>query len=271
MHQPACTRTGIACLARAGLCAGVFLAAATMSRADAPPENPSHEAYRDLQLMVHARKALSEQEGLVSINLGVRVRDGIATLWGPVPSADVISKAMKRLESVQGILGVRSELFVAIPEKEPEQLLFSIATPEPTQSESASPDPVSGMLSALTGRNIKSTGVFGPATTSGPAPGVDLARPESVNVPGAASARPRPPERDPRNIAPSPESLTLAVERLRHNDARFRTLRAEIRGTMVVIAGAADRDADVMTFARAVSRIPGVERVLTKTDAGPAP
>ena len=134
MHEPACTRTGNVRLARAGLCAGVLVVAAIAAGADYPPLAPSPEIYRDLQLMVHARKALREQEAFASLNVGVRVRDGIATLWGPVPSADLIPKAMKGVESVQGILGVRSELFVAVPEKVPELLLIPEAAAAPTSA-----------------------------------------------------------------------------------------------------------------------------------------
>src|SRR5262249_51834378 len=103
MYEP--TRLGktLARLAAIGLCVSAL---ATFAPADAPPAANLKDAYRDLQLTVHVRRALREEEALAAVNVGVRVRDGVAILWGPVPSAEVIAKALARIEKVQGILGV---------------------------------------------------------------------------------------------------------------------------------------------------------------------
>jgi hypothetical protein len=247
----------------ARLAAGVVALAA----AAAAPELPV-DGYRDLQLTVHARRALRQEPVLGSLNLGVRVRGGVATLWGPVPSADLVGQAVKRLESVQGVLEVRSELYVATPETDLRPLLV-VPPEEPQRTESASPDPQSGSLGALTGRSGDANSAPGPAQ---PPRGAEPAVP--VSVPGAEA----PPSTPPLHVAsppPSaplgPESLPLTVERLRRGEPRFRALHAEVRGAVVVITGGGERGDDIMALARAVSRLPGVDRVVTKTDDGPAP
>jgi hypothetical protein len=237
--------------------------AAALARGIAPPAGGSHEEARDLQVMVHARRALREDPVLANLNIGVRVRDGVATLWGPVPSGDLIPKALKTLESVRGVLGVASELYVRAPDKPDDQLLIPLTPPEPTHTESASPDPESGLMKTLTGRTAKSGAVSAQVTDRGTASGVELHAPVAVSVSdGAASAVPT----ATRTAGAKTESLAVAVERLRRGSSRYRTLRVEVRGGLVTVSGAAERGEEVMALARAVSVLPGVERVLTRTD-----
>ena len=126
MHDPACPRRLVSRVARTGFCAGAFLLAAALARGLPPPPTASHDQARDLQVMVHVRRALKEDPALAELNIGVRVRDGVATLWGPVPSEDVIPKARKVLESVRGVLGVASDLYVRVPEKVDDGLLIPL-------------------------------------------------------------------------------------------------------------------------------------------------
>jgi hypothetical protein len=179
----------------------------------------------------------------------------------------LIPRAISRLESVQGILGIKSELFVAAPEKPNDLLLFSPPAEEPLRTESASPDPLSGAFSALTGRTLKAS----PATADTPAAG--STRPvESPPTDGTPTISP--PVRVPAVPAPgipSPapgnvEALAIVVDRLRSSDPRFRSLRIDLKGGMVIVAGTADRDEDLMAFARAAALLPGVSRVVTKND-----
>jgi osmotically-inducible protein OsmY len=267
MHDPARPRRLVACLARSGLCAGAFLVAAALARGSAPPAGGSRDEARDLQVMVHARRALREDPALANLNFGVRVRDGVATLWGPVPSADVIPKALKTLESVRGVLGVATELYVRVPEKPDDQLLIPLTPPEPTHTESASPDPESGLVKTLTGRPAKSGPVPAQVTERGTSPsGVELHAPVSVPVSdGAAPATSAVPGAT-RVASALPDDVTVAVERLRRGSPRYRKLRVEVRGSAVTVSGTAEQGDEVMALARAISVVPGVGRVLTRTD-----
>jgi hypothetical protein len=270
MHDPVRPRRVIEYLARIGLCSGALLITVALAPADPAQGTASREAARDLLVMVHARRALRDDAALGSLNIGLRVRDGVATLWGPVPSADVIPKALKTLNSVQGVLGARSELYVAVPPRIEDSLLLPPPPAEPLATESASPDPVSGLMRTLTARTEKGVpSSSAEAKTGGSAAGVELSAP--VPVPESEQ---RPTAPATKSVVPATqkpptksEKLLAAVDRLRQSSPRFRTLRTEVRGTVVIVAGRAEQDEDVMAFARAVSLVPGVERVLTKTDS----
>jgi hypothetical protein len=74
------------------------------------PVNPASE--RDVMLTILARRALMLDAELGRLNIGVRVRNRVATLWGPVPSAELALRAEQRLHGLLDLLAVRSELIV---------------------------------------------------------------------------------------------------------------------------------------------------------------
>ena len=49
---------------------------------------------------------------------------------------------------------------------------------------------------------------------------------------------------------------------MRRLDARYRGLRAELHGRVVILRGSVSRGEDAMDLARAVAQVPGVERVV---------
>jgi osmotically-inducible protein OsmY len=256
MNEPACSLRSFVGLAVAGLCAVALVTAA--SAVAQPPSNTARDSLRDLQLMIHARKALREDPALASCNFGLGVHDGVATLWGPAPSADLIAKATRRVGDVQGILGVRSNLYVALPDREAEAPVIPLLPPEPLRTESASPD-------------------HGPSTLEQPVP-VIATTPQQPPLETRSEPAPATPAEQPIAIRPSQarpvsrsaanpsDGLLAAIERIRQSDPRFRTVRVEVRGGTVVIAASRERDEQAMALAQIVSRLAGVERVVTKTD-----
>ena len=67
---------------------------------------------RDVLHTLQARRLLVDDPELAALNLGVRVRNRVATLWGPVPSAELSFKAEIRLRALVELVEVRNELFV---------------------------------------------------------------------------------------------------------------------------------------------------------------
>lgn len=265
MSDPAHPRRAIARLARVALCAGALVVTAADPPADGPPAASSREAYRDLQLSVHARRSLHDDAALSELNIGVHVRDGVATLWGPVPAADLIPKAVKRVEAVQGIFSVKNELYVVTPEKKID--LFPLIPEEPLLQESAFPNSVSGSVEPLTGRDEKSRVVYPAVSPRKQEQAVELGRPIAVTAPTNQTTPPAvtTPKEPAATPPPRQGNLTDAVQRVRGGDPRFRTLRAEVRGGTVIISGDEERADAVMAMAQVVSRLPGVERVVTKS------
>jgi hypothetical protein len=266
MYEPIRLGRTLARLAAAGLC---VVALAALAPADAPPPANAKDAYRDLQLTVHIRRALREEEALASVNVGVRVRDGVAVLWGPAPSAEVIAKAVARAAQVQGIFSVRNELYVTAPDRNLDPIPIPLIAPDPQRSASASPDPASGSLSSLTttAREALDAGTANDSSTTTSSPPASHAPlPDEQTADHSPRARPV-----SRPASTPPEVLAAAVARVRAGEPRFRTLRIDVRGGTVVVAGSADREEDVMALARLISRLPGVDRVVTKTADASAP
>src|SRR5262249_53157781 len=184
-----------------------------------------------------------------------------ATVWGEVPSRDLRARAARTLRQIEGMVDVRNELQIARKREEPLPLVPLHPDP-PTRTQSASPDPVSGSLGALIDR--------------GPVPEVP---------PASARARPLPdnqvPLLAPRPSAPGPglapgrlvhgqpppPTLAASVERVRRSDARFRSVRAEVRGKVIVLHGNGANSDHVMMLAQALSGLPGVERVVVAGDS----
>ncbi len=199
------------------------------------------------------RTALKEDEKLGALNLRIKVTGGIAQLSGPVPSTEFRRRAVQIAEQVPGVLKVQSdELYIAQARRPARPLPIPLEGDKPTQTRSASPGALSSAVGTLAGGEpMKPT----PQT-------VTLLAPETISTPSRGpeparlTANPRPP-------APT-VSISASIERLRQSDSRFRTIRTEANGTTVrIIAGDAPGE-HVMAFARAITRLSGVERVVVR-------
>ncbi len=90
------------------LVVGGGLAAISLSGEPAPVPSPTP----DWIVTLSARKALWNDATLAELNLGVRVKDGEALVWGPVLDAKQAAEAVARLKMVPGVNAVVNELFV---------------------------------------------------------------------------------------------------------------------------------------------------------------
>src|SRR5262249_41497419 len=64
----------------------------------------------DLALTLAGRKVLAQDKTLAAFNIGVRVENGAATLFGVIPTANAAARAEAALKSVSGIKAVTNEL-----------------------------------------------------------------------------------------------------------------------------------------------------------------
>jgi BON domain len=259
---------------------------------------------RDAMLTLKARKALRQEETLAPLNLGVRVRGGAATLWGRVPSESLAAKAVEQVRQVPGISAVRSELAVVPrdgdlpdvipappavppayvppdPEKAPPPSAslagraagHGPAPGQPLAGGNSAPEaggPAAPLRSAISVMPPVAMPRPPPASAAGP---VLLLPPVASGASPADSSGASSPEAGKAAESPSHlAELSAAVERLRQSDPRFRGVRPEIRERTVYLRGTVARAADVMDLATAVSRLPGVERVVVGTsEAAPSP
>ena len=56
------------------------------TEASSSPAQTTYDAVRDLEIQVRARRLLQQDKDLAALNLGVTVRNGTASVWGPVTS-----------------------------------------------------------------------------------------------------------------------------------------------------------------------------------------
>jgi hypothetical protein len=73
---------------------------------------------RDVRQTVRARQVLLQDPALAPHNVGVVVRDRIATLWGPIPSAPLRQRAEQALRGLFELAEVRNHLEVSGAEPE---------------------------------------------------------------------------------------------------------------------------------------------------------
>lgn len=242
--------------ATAVLTAAVFGGSAGLQKAaeTAPPLPAKMLTYRDIQLTVHARRALADDPDLAPANLGVRVQDNVAVLWGPVSSEALKRRAVDVVKKVKGVFTVKdADVYIAAPTVVVEaSALTPPRLPEaPTHTEAASPpEPVSESVGALTAR---------PAAEASPAE-VVLRAPLPLGNVGPAQTV---------SAAP-PDGLAAAVEQARQAEDRFRQIDCRLAGDVVILRPGSGRGEDVMAFARAIARLPGLTRIVIEND-GDAP
>lgn len=70
------------------------------------------DSLHDCRWTMQVRQSLLQDERLGELNLGVTVRDHVAVLWGPVPSAELARLALERVQRIQGIAAVVNEMYV---------------------------------------------------------------------------------------------------------------------------------------------------------------
>ncbi len=228
------------------------------------------------------RRAFLEDKALGSHHIGIRFKDGLVTLWGPVERRELIELARKKAALQRGVVEVRSELylgrtgnrFVGTPSS-------GIPMEQPVRIQAASPNPQTGILpaSSFGEEKAKPSGVGSPKETPllhqpPPALGDQL---KGVQVLGGGDFStkapqfvplsfggtvPTPMPRDP--IAPPlTPALDISVElaRIRGSQARFAGIQWIRRGNhlSIVVPGA---DLSLGSdFSQLARQIPGVESV----------
>lgn len=225
-------------------------------------------AARDLATEVRVRTALKEDEQLRTLNLRIKVAGGIAQLSGPVTSAEVRRRVEQIVERIPGVLKVETgELYLAKARRPAKPLPLPLEGEKPTQTRSASPGALSSAMGTLTGRDSLT-----PAPTN-PSPNPRAAAAQTITLlaPEAVTSPSRVPEpsrltANPRSPAPV-RSLSVSVERLRQTDSRFRKIRTEVDGNTVRIITGDTPGEHVMAFAQALTRVPGVGRIVVRDAA----
>jgi hypothetical protein len=208
------------------------------------------------------------------LNLGVKVKGGVATLWGPVPSEAVARQALKIVGNVEGVIRVESDLHV---ERRSSSLACLPRSP-PTRVSTASPDRASWSLDLLNGAARDAA----PPPLCLPSPAVETTPPARSLRDRLLAAGHKKPDREaranpravplvlPRKENPPPtilpavstDALLSAVRRLQRDDVGFQAVQFEVRGGTVVVHPGEAAQEYAMAFAEKVRKLPGVIEVV---------
>jgi BON domain len=269
-HDPVGLRLGL-CL---GLVGVAFAIGFPGRVSGGKPEARSTD--RDWKLTLLARQALQSDRELAPHNLGVSVQDGVATLWGPMPSAPLARRAENRLRNLPDLLEVRNEFHVdptqAAPTEKPLPREKSAGPARMTgfsREGNSAPAwcpagrrPEFGRGAAESGGAVADRG--GQYTLVLPA----ITIPTGPGSRGSQASE----ERGHPSAAPLPApDLERGLGQLRQRYPQFRAVQTEVRGGLVFVGGAAAQCREVFQFAQLVAELPGVERVVLQSPPPPAP
>jgi hypothetical protein len=209
-------------------------------------------ALADCRLTVRAREALLQDTLLRDLNLGVSVRNYVATLWGPVPSKLLSRRAAERVRSVPGVADVVNRLVVETPR---DPLMEFLRTPpaKPQAGVTRSPAVLARQEPKLIPEVIWHPVNRDASTKSAPppTPKKPVGLMPAIPLPTSAAGSPAP-----------PDDLAQAVEHLRQGNDRLRGIRPEWNGRIVHLRGTVSVWPEFYDFAKAVAQLPGVERVI---------
>jgi osmotically-inducible protein OsmY len=215
---------------------------------------PPTEAEQDFYLTVRARMALSADPQLAGCNLSVRVKNRVAILWGPTPSAEVAERAVRILGNMIDFIDVRNELQV-VPREEPRaparpQFVPDVMPPPPSAPAYWAKVP------------------SGKQQTAGQRQPGKLDEAPVLKVPAGHPANSQAaPERkaSAANVDRLSGNLQQTILDLQKSDARFRNINVRLQAGTVVLSAPFFYTDTLHEFSRLLARVPGVERVVVNT------
>jgi hypothetical protein len=217
----------------------------------------------DLGRTLLAKDTLQRDPVLAPLDLGVTVRKGVATLYGPVPSRELGERAVALLRRLPELSGVRNQLFVE-----------ASADPQPQKEVAARPRPPHWTASRPEGNRrppppapVERIPAPAPPPQPSPAPAWRPVPAPAGAPPDAAPKRPEAPAVVPALRVPTPATpppILAAAEKLRSGQERFRRVRVEVQGDRVLLSGSVARLQDVYDLSQAISELAGVAGVTVR-------
>ncbi|MFO0877485.1 MAG: BON domain-containing protein [Gemmataceae bacterium] len=216
-----------------------------------PPESALGKI-RDLAATVKARRVLQENPALAELNLGVSVENGVAQVWGPVPTPEAARDAVLRLEGIAGVRLVRTNFY--LEDRRERRLLDLVqAEPAPERIEAAKPEIETGKLPIRPREPVVPVARVGSEAVG--APRVFAPRAVASTRPEASGER-RSPE----------ASLSAKIQQMQREEPRFRAIVVEVQGQSLHVQRGASSGADLMDLVGRLRRLPGVRDVILNDD-----
>ncbi len=240
------------------LCAGGLLLLSGAGENPLPGADPAarnHPTIHEIEVTARVRLALVSDPELKDLNLFIRVQAGLATLCGPVPSAELARRAETIVRGVRGVYEVMNLLKVVAPQERAFEIPLK---PEaPVQSESARPVLRPNPAATLAGRAPQEPPV--PEGGTEPFPDAEPGKPSGADsrvTLGAPVAGP--------NLGPT-DTVQDWIQRIRREDARYRSIQVEVRDAQTLwVYNDPYRGDIVAALAARLRQVPGVRFVVIK-------
>jgi hypothetical protein len=233
--------------------------------AQAKHELPS---FSNLEHSLRVRKALAQDKELAALNVGVKVENQVATLWGAVPSAKLLSKVVQVTRAVPEILEVRCYLYVdetELPEPKylPEPGMSWVAPAWPAASVMPGANPGPGQTTAA----VKTPGSWQPVveqnTSFKPVTVTPLAGSEDQALYVLpAIAVPLAPGNSASPTLPLAISLKERVLNLKNGNWRYQYVDLVVDENRVYVDGLVYQWSDLEQLTKAIVGLPGVGNVI---------
>ena len=215
---------------------------------------PDADRVRDITHTIEARRILMEEPELADLNIGVTVRNRVATLWGPVPSAENAFRAELCLRTMIELAEVRSELFVS-DQLEDRRPPIKMIRPAPLML----PDRLPPKLPMERGPVYPMPELQVPQELSEIKPkaaaAIKVVRPDASPVPMLG-------ESQPDNMTQAERALAAAVRTVLQGKTAYREVQFAVKDGRVYLKAAAINTDVLHEVARAVARLPNVEGVI---------
>src|SRR6516164_8974528 len=213
----------------------------------------------DVWQTYEARKALLGDSVLGPLSLGVKVKNRVAVLWGPVPSVEIANQAVSLLQKLPGLVAVKNELDIdpdlLLPLYLPETLPQSRHWPMKPGSSPPAATLTNRSLDKAVAQEKPTAAVFPPvAVPPTTIPGMPDHREMEMVLPSL---------RIPTGEPESTRTPTEAIAELQ-KDNRFAHIQVSITAGIVTLSADADQAFLLHEFARRISAIPGVARVVVQ-------
>jgi len=214
--------------------------------------NASASDRRDIQLTLKSRQALQKDRDVAELRLTVQVHRGVATIWGPVPSEDMVRRARKLVEQVPGVYEVRTDCYAMTPALYPSTLPDLPQPALPLKQAVVHAVPVSPTSEPWDGIHV----VTRHKVEMLPEP--DHSTPQKEGRPAIALLAPVAVPVPPTPVRPD---LWIQVEKVCNSDPAYRFVKIDVKDGVVKLSGRVARPEQRMALAQEIARLSGVERV----------
>lgn len=236
------------------VCALVALPAAAVAGEEIPqPPTVFHDIMNNHRLTIQARAALQREETLAPLKLVVVVKDGVAEVSGPVPSAEVARLAVRRLEAIDGVREVRKRFYAQatveappmVPAKVPAGVPVVLNVPSPPRQPPV--QTVAAKLPIVPFEGTRNTPVLGSLAAQ-----TTPSKAELKPIPVVHVVVPRMPQKAVAPAQPVRPKTDEVVAMVRNSRPEFQDVRVERSGGYYVVSAGTGRATHASAFAQAL-------------------